>query len=89
MKVAICGSGPLAIEMALYLHDMGADVKLFHRDKLGGSIRKMASFLPDFPLDSTYKHLTTETGLSKMGSKLDMDKKPIEHVCVIFSLKIC
>ena len=63
MKVAIIGSGPLAIEMALYLDSQQSTVVLFMKEQLGGSIKKMASLYPDLELDSS----TSEWGRELLG----------------------
>jgi len=63
MKVAIIGSGPLAIEMALYLDREQTSVVLFMKEQLGGSIRKMASLYPELELDCA----TSEWGRELLG----------------------
>eukprot|EP00914_Ancora_sagittata_P003413 GHVO01007099.1.p1 GENE.GHVO01007099.1~~GHVO01007099.1.p1 ORF type:complete len:439 (+),score=15.39 GHVO01007099.1:259-1575(+) len=50
MKIAICGSGPLAVEAALYFDDLGASVTVFGEGILGGMVRKSFDFFPDIEL---------------------------------------
>jgi len=76
MKVAILGSGPLSIEMALYLHQLGAQVKLFSRERLGGAVRKMSSILPELSMEHPYKDITTEAARTQIKFDLDLEKVP-------------
>ena len=76
MKVAILGSGPLSIEMALYLHQLGAEVKMFCRERLGGAVRKMSSLMPELSMEHPYKDITTETARTQIGFAGDLEKVP-------------
>jgi len=62
MKVAIIGSGPLAIELALKLYIEEASVTLFTKRDLGGSIRKLTPYLGDYILGESFLNITTEEG---------------------------
>lgn len=62
MKVAIIGSGPLAIELALKLYIEEASVTLFTKGDLGGSIRKLTPYLGDYILGESFLNITTEEG---------------------------
>lgn len=53
MKIAIVGSGPLALLAAKHFDDLGAYTVLFQRSPLGGNIRKLCNYLPD--LEIKYK----------------------------------
>jgi len=53
MKIAIVGSGPLALLAAKHFDDLGAYTVLFQRSPLGGNIRKLSNYLPD--LEIKYK----------------------------------
>lgn len=53
MKIAIIGSGPLALLAAKHFDDLGAYTVLYQRSPLGGNIRLLAESLPD--LKVTYK----------------------------------
>lgn len=50
MKVAIIGSGPLAIEALLHFDHLGAAATLFHRGTLGGNMRLLKEHFPEYPL---------------------------------------
>lgn len=51
MKMAIVGSGPLAILTAHYFDQIGATVTLFQRAPLGGNMRFLLDHFPDFKID--------------------------------------
>ena len=57
MKIAVIGSGPLALLAAKHFDDLGAYTVLFQRSPLGGNIRTLAEELPD--LETTYKNQKT------------------------------
>ncbi len=54
MKIAILGSGPLALLAAKHFDDLGAYTVLFQRSPLGGNIRTLAEQLPD--LETTFRN---------------------------------
>lgn len=58
MKMAIIGSGPLAILTASHFDQMGADVTLFQRSPLGGNLRFLLDHFPDFKINYR-KSITT------------------------------
>lgn len=51
MKMAIIGSGPIAILTAHYFDQMGASVTLFQRAPLGGNMRFLLDHYPDFKIN--------------------------------------
>jgi len=85
MKVAIIGSGPLAIEMALYLDSQNASVVLFMKESLGGKVREMASLYPELEANakasSWGRELLGEVGeISTIGDYWNNYLKPLsEH----------
>ena len=62
MKIAICGSGPLAIEIFFELEHLGAEVVLFAKEDAGGMIRKMMDFMPDLSMEKQFNEITTSLG---------------------------
>ncbi|MCY4524026.1 MAG: hypothetical protein OXB84_04735 [Halobacteriovoraceae bacterium] len=62
MKIAICGSGPLAIEMFFNLDRLGAQVILFADRPLGGAIHRMVDLFPDLSMERPYKEVTSDIG---------------------------
>lgn len=46
MKLAILGTGPMAMELALYFHLEGAMVKMIGPQAPGGKIKRMAEKYP-------------------------------------------
>ena len=62
MKIAICGGGPLAVEMFFELNHLGAQVMLFASNPPGGMIRRMASFIPDLSMERPFEEITSELG---------------------------
>ena len=65
MKMAIIGSGPLAILTASHFDKMGADVVLFQRSPLGGNVRFLLEHFPTFKL----KHENTEMTVTEFFEK--------------------
>lgn len=51
MKLAIIGSGPLAIFCALHFDQMGAEVTLFQKNALGGNVRFLLDHFPEMEVD--------------------------------------
>ena len=62
MKVTICGSGPLAVEMFFELDHLGAQVTLFANHRLGGMVRKMVDFMPDLSMGRPFNEITSPLG---------------------------
>lgn len=58
MKMAVIGSGPIAILTASHFDQMGADVTLFQRSPLGGNLRFLLDHFPDFKINYK-KSITT------------------------------
>ncbi len=58
MKMAVIGSGPLAILTASHFDQMGAEVTLFQRSPLGGNLRFLLDYFPDFQINYK-KSITT------------------------------
>lgn len=50
MKLAIIGSGPLAIQAAVHFHKLGGNVILFQKGPLGGGIHFSLEYFPDLDL---------------------------------------
>lgn len=69
MKVAICGGGPLAIEMSLFLDQLGASVRLFCRGELGGNVRMLNKYTPKMNLGDSFESLISECGLSLLEER--------------------
>lgn len=51
MKMAILGSGPLAILAAHHFDQIGAEISLFQRSPLGGNLRWLMSEYPQFKIE--------------------------------------
>lgn len=51
MKLAIIGSGPLAIFCAQHFDQLGAEVVLFQKNALGGNLRFMLDHFPEMEID--------------------------------------
>ncbi len=75
MKVAIIGSGPLAIELALKLYKEEASVTLFSKGDLGGSVKTLAPYLGDYILGKSFLSITTEEGRKTLSYDLP-DSEP-------------
>lgn len=58
MKMAIVGSGPLAILAAHHFDQMGAEVSLFQRSPLGGNLRTLMDTHPEFKITYESKDIT-------------------------------
>ncbi|MDD4972886.1 MAG: hypothetical protein PHY93_00965 [Bacteriovorax sp.] len=56
MKLAIIGSGPLAIFCAQYFDQIGAEVTLFQKNALGGNVRFLLDHFPE--MEVTYQNQT-------------------------------
>lgn len=72
MKIAIIGSGPVAILTAFHFDQLGADVVLFQRSPLGGSLNVLKSAYPQYKiqyqkesweLEKFYKEVLVAQGL--------------------------
>lgn len=72
MKIAIIGSGPVAILTAFHFDQLGADVVLFQRSPLGGSLNVLKSVYPQYKiqyqkesweLEKFYKEVLVAQGL--------------------------
>lgn len=91
MKMAIVGSGPLALLSARHFDRMGADVVLFQRGPLGGNISFFKKHFPLFPVRFNNESLTVndffetqlvplvqeieENALSRVGDVLRIHKR--------------
>jgi hypothetical protein len=79
MKVAICGSGPLAIEMVLLLNNLGAEAYLFVKPNLefglGGQIRKLYHSAPDMPMELEFQLISSELGRTLSQCEIKLDQK--------------
>lgn len=72
MKIAIIGSGPVAILTAFHFDQLGADVVLFQRSPLGGNLNFLKSVYPQYKiqyqnqsweLEKFYKEVLVAQGL--------------------------
>lgn len=72
MKIAIIGSGPVAILTAFHFDQLGADVVLFQRAPLGGNLNLLKSVYPQYKiqyqnqsweLEKFYKEVLVAQGL--------------------------
>lgn len=75
MKVAIIGSGPLAIEMGIRLFLEEASVTIFTKGDLGGSVAGLYPFLGDSLLGEKFSDITSKEGWSLL-SKGPSNLKP-------------
>ena len=73
MKIAIIGSGPLALLAAKHFDDLGAYTVLFQRSPLGGNIRMLAEELPD--LETTFKNQKTTVKKFVESELIDLVKQ--------------
>ena len=62
--------------MALHLHQLGAQVKLFCQDQLGGAVRKINLCMPELSMEHSYSEITTEIGRAQIGFTGDLSKVP-------------
>lgn len=76
MKLAILGSGPLALESALHFDKLGAHVTLFSRGELGGMVRRVNSFAGETSMEETWGELTSELGREALGLSVDLSEIP-------------
>ena len=78
MKVAVIGSGPLGLEMALELDELGAHVVWFSpNEKPGSTIESILNIHPEVPMDGTWLELTTELGRKLSHLDLDLNERPV------------
>ena len=68
MKVAVLGSGPLAIEVACEFDQVGASVKLIGKNNPGGHLRYLAKVYPELKLD--FNLMNSEVGLKLSNCSL-------------------
>ncbi len=76
MKLAILGSGPLALEAALHFDKLGAHVTLFSRGELGGMARRVNSFASETSMEETWGELTSSVGREALSLNVDLDEIP-------------
>jgi len=69
MKVAVLGSGPLALEVSLDLQSVGASVKLIGKNLPGGHLLYLSEKLPELELD--FNCISTTLGRQVAGSSLE------------------
>lgn len=62
MKVAIIGSGPLALELGIKLFLEEASVTIFSKGEVGGAIRGLKDHLEDSILGESFQNITTPEG---------------------------
>ncbi|WP_372655350.1 hypothetical protein [Halobacteriovorax sp.] len=76
MKLAILGSGPLALETALHFDKLGAHVTLFSRGELGGMAARVNSFASETSMEESWGELTTELGREALELNVDLSDIP-------------
>jgi hypothetical protein len=80
MKVAIVGQGPLAIESACALWDLGAFVTVYTQGDWGDEEAILAKFASDFSRDLPFSGLTTSIGRKivkdSLGTSFNPSKVP-------------
>jgi len=76
MKIAILGSGPLALEAALHFDKIGANTSVFAKAGLGGMIRRLYEFAPETSLEESWKNITTPLGRESIGLLQPLDEVP-------------
>ena len=80
MKVAVCGSGPLAIEMTHRLDQLGAEVYLFskphHQHGIGGKLRQIAHSCPEMMMEGPYQEISSHWGRNIVGNQSPFDTHP-------------
>ena len=69
MKVAICGSGVSAIELAFNFYSLGVDFKLISDRPLGGKIRELFKIFPDALLAKSVNDLITPWSKKIIGNE--------------------
>lgn len=55
---------------------MGAEVKVFCRERVGGSIMKLLEVFPEMSMEHRFGEITTETSRKEIGFSGDLDKVP-------------
>lgn len=61
MKLAIIGSGPLAILCAQHFDQLGAEVSLFQKNALGGNVRFLLEYFPEMEVSFENQVKTIKT----------------------------
>lgn len=83
MKIAICGGGPLGIEMALAIDKMGGGYRIFSSGELGGSLQKMHERNPDMSMRQSWGEITSFLGRSLLFERGDFrwnDRRFLEKI---------
>lgn len=82
MKLAIIGSGPLAIQAAVHFHKLGGQVILFQNGPLGGGIHFSLEYFPDLDLKRYWENeivplieYIEEEGIAMKGEVLRVHKR--------------
>ncbi|OUR98542.1 hypothetical protein A9Q84_03775 [Halobacteriovorax marinus] len=89
MKIAILGSGPLALEAALHFEGLGASVSVFAKSGLGGMIRRLYDFAPETSLEESWSMLTTGLGRESIGLVASLDDVPtVKEYCEQYFLPL-
>lgn len=76
MKIAVLGSGPLALEAALHFDQLGAGVTIFANNELGGMIRRVNEFAPETSLETPWSSLTSLIGRESASLDASLDEVP-------------
>lgn len=79
MKLAIIGSGPLAIFCARHFDQLGAEVVLFQKNALGGNVRFLLDHFPQMEIqfNNNQKSLEQFWNEELVPAVLDLEKKEI------------
>ena len=76
MKIAVLGSGPLALEAALHFDQLGAGVTIIANNELGGMIRRVNLFAPETSLETPWSSLTSSIGRESTSFDARLDEVP-------------
>ncbi|WP_127718116.1 hypothetical protein [Halobacteriovorax sp. HLS] len=76
MKIAVLGSGPLALEASLHFDQLGASVTIFANNDLGGMVSRVAKFAPETSFELAWSSLTTKCGRDSIGLLNGLEEIP-------------
>ena len=76
MKIAVLGSGPLALEAALHFDQLGASVTIFANNDLGGMVTRVSQFAPETSFEDDWISLTSKVGRDSVSLNKDLKLVP-------------
>jgi hypothetical protein len=76
MKIAVLGSGPLALEAALHFDQLGAGVTIFANNELGGMVRRINEFAPETSLETPWSSLSSLIGRESTKLSVSLEEIP-------------